>query len=195
MSATVAAQEEFVHQFGLMRLEVAHAALGKRWSSCEGLAVMRCHIFGDPHYVTKLEEAMYSRETQYEPDQAGLLSALNNWAGFYLLGVSDSCIAEQGFKGLLARTQGACPTTTVSHARLRALKGMVVIADRKGWWNEGETLCREALDLGINALGQGHYYTRRLAEWLVDLVAQQGRDEEARQIAEDHALELEAALC
>ena len=188
-SATVATKEEFVRRFMLMRLEVAQAALGNSSSNPDWLTVMRCHSVDDPEYAKRLQEAVYNYESQYEPDQAALLSAMHVWAGFHLRGSNDIRVAESGFKKVLVRIQGACPTATSNHARLRALKGLVVIADRQGRWDEGESTCREALELSVKELGQAHYYTIRLAEWLADLISQQGRKKEAQKVSMDHGLE------
>ena len=189
MSATVATKEEFVRRFRLMRLDVAQAALGHRSSNSDRLTAMPCHSVDDPQYARKLQEAVYNYESQYGPDQAALLSAMHVWAGFHWRGTNDMRVAESGFKKVLIGTQGALPTAASNHARLRALKGLVVIADRQGRWDEGESRCREALLLSVKELGHAHYYTIRLAEWLADLISQQGRREEAQQVAMDHGLE------
>lgn len=42
-------------------------------------------------------------------------------------------------------------------------------------WAEGESLSREALEIGIKELGKDHYYTKGFAEGLVDCLWQQGR--------------------
>jgi hypothetical protein len=119
---------------------------------------------------------------------------LHEWAAFHLREINALCTAERGFKKVLATIPEQSRDRTAIHARLRALKGLVVIADRQSRWDEGEALCREALDLSIKELGQTHYYTIRLGEWLMDLLSQQGREEEAQQIAVDNGLEVECDL-
>lgn len=215
MSTSWATKEEFVHRFGKMRLEIALVTLGGAFSEYHPATVIRSHRVNDPqrawlasslhappyHYLamktdatscTRLQEVIYNHESQYEPDHTTLLSTLHEWAGFHLRGMND--LAKRGFSEVLARIPEHSLDRTAIHARLRALKGLVVIADREGRWNEGETLCREALDLSIKELGHAHYYPIRLAEWLMDLLSQQGRDDEARQVAMDHGLEVEAKL-
>lgn len=217
MSTSVATKDEFVHRFGYMRVKIALVTLGEAFSEYSPATVIRCHTVNDPQYAwlassryaapyhylamktdatscTRLQEVIYNHESQYEPDHTRLLSILHEWAGFHLRGMNDLRTAKRGFSEVLARVPEHSLDRTAIHARLRALKGLVVIADREGRWNEGEILCREALDLSVKELGHAHYYPIRLAEWLMDLLSQQGRDDEARQVAMDHGLEVEAEL-
>jgi hypothetical protein len=145
-------------------------------------------------YWRTIHQGLEEAESEYEPDDAELLTALHEWAAFHLREINALHTAERGFKIVLATTPGQSRDRTAIHARLRALKGLVMIADRQSRWDEGEALCREALDLSIKELGQTHYYTVRLGEWLMDFLSQQGREEEAQQIAVDNGLEVECDL-
>ena len=194
MSASPAAKEEFIVRFLLMRLEIARASLGGHRSTSHQSTITRCFGVNGVQFAKRLEEAVYIAESEYEPDHAELLTALHEWAAFHLREINALHAAERGFKNVLATIPGQSGDRMAIHARLRALKGLVVIADRQSKWDEGEALCREALDLSIKELGQTHYYTIRLGEWLMDLLSQQGREEEAQQIAVDNGLEVECDL-
>jgi hypothetical protein len=194
MSAPPVAKEEFIVRFLLMRLEIARASLGGPQSASHRSTFMRCFGVNGIQYAKRLEEAVCIAESEYEPDHAELLTALHEWAAFHLREINALYTAERGFKKVLATIPGQSRDKMAIHARLRALKGLVVIADRQSRWDEGEALCREALDISIKELGQTHYYTIRLGEWLMDLLSQQGREEEAQQIAVDNGLEVECDL-
>jgi hypothetical protein len=194
MSASPAAKEEFIVRFLLMRLEIARASLRGPQSASHQSTFMRCFGVNGVQYAKRLEEAVCIDESEYEPDHAELLTALHEWAAFHLREINALYTAERGFKKVLATIPGQSRDRMAIHSRLRALKSLVVIADRQSRWDEGEALCREALDLSIKELGQTHYYTIRLVEWLMDLLSQQGREEEAQQIAVDNGLEVECDL-
>src|SRR5256885_1695455 len=164
-----AAKEAIIIESLLMRLEIARASLGGPQSASHQSTIRRCIGVNGVQFVKRLEDAGCIAESEYEPDHAELLTALHEWAAFHLREINALHTAERGFKKVLATIPGESRDRIAIHTRLRALKGLVVIADRQSRWDEGEALCREALDLSIKELGQTHYYTIRLGEWLMDL--------------------------
>ena len=70
----------------------------------------------------------------------------------------------------------------------------MTVAQNRGSYVESEWLCYEALDMSIQELGHNHFYTKGLAESLVDLLWVQQQYDKARECAKVYRLNIEAEL-
>ena len=66
-------------------------------------------------------------------------------------------MAESGFAEVLRRCQESSTDTGIIHSRLKALKGLMTVAQNRGSYVESEWLCCEALEMSIQELGHNHY--------------------------------------
>jgi hypothetical protein len=141
-----------------------------------------------------LAETLETAESNYGPRANETLRALLSRAGFYLNGIRNLDMAESGYVEVLKRCQESSTDIGITHSRLKALKGLMSVAQTRGSYVESERLCYNALDLSTQELGPNHYYTKGLAESLVDLLWVQQRYDKARECAKVYQLNIEAEL-
>jgi hypothetical protein len=120
--------------------------------------------------------------------------ALHDCADFQQQCMDYVCAAERRLHEELGMDPWMSSGAKGNHMRLRTLKGLIMIAECRSRWSESEILCREALIIGTEELGKDHYYTRTIAECLMDLMSRQGRNEEAERFAVSFGLEFETVL-
>lgn len=186
-----------LNTFDQMRIATAREVLGDSHPETIVLKTASCYRLRKPDNGQRekvLNEALKTAEDHYGHRHNLTLRALIDWAVFHLRGMGDLDKAEAGFGKVLKRYHESSADTATKHAKLKALKGLMTIATIRQSWAEGESLSREALEISIAELGQDHYYTKGLAEGLVDSLWQQGRVNEARQWAKVYRLEVEAEL-
>jgi hypothetical protein len=106
----------------------------------------------------------------------------------------DLEMTQSNFVEVLRRCQESSADIGKTHSRLKALKGLIGVAQKRGSYVESEWLCYEALDISTQELGHSHYYTKGLAESLVDLLWEQQRGDEARECAKLYQLDIQAKL-
>jgi hypothetical protein len=70
----------------------------------------------------------------------------------------------------------------------------MIVAECRPRWSETESLCREALIISVDEPGKDHYYTKTFAEFLMDVMSWQGRNEEAERLAVSFGLEFDTVL-
>jgi hypothetical protein len=103
-------------------------------------------------------------------------------------------MAELEFMEVLRRCQESSTDIETTHSRLKALKGLMGVAQNRGSYVRSEWLCHEALDISTQKLGDNHDYAIGLAESLVDLFWEQQRDDEARDCTKVYQLDVPAEL-
>jgi hypothetical protein len=186
-----------LNAFDQMRMATARDVLGDSHPETIVLKIASCYRLRKPDNSQRekvLDEALKTAEDNYGHRHNLTLRALIDRAVFNLRGMGDLDKAEADFENVMKRYQESSADIATKHAKLKALKGLMTVATIRRNWAEGESLSREALEISIKELGQDHYYTKGLAEGLVDSLWQQGRVDEARQRAKVHRLEVEAEL-
>jgi hypothetical protein len=178
---------EFMHRFRLMRLENARTLLGDTDDLTVNLKIAESQDFRHSKETCNLNGgSVYAAELQY--------LALHDWADFLPQRITGLCSLEHGLNELLRKDEGMISGRNANHRRLRAIKGLMIVADYRSRWSETESLCREALVISADELGKDHHYTKTFAECLMDLMSRQGRNEEAERFAVSFGFEFETVL-
>lgn len=187
----------FLDAFDQMRMTTAREILGDMHGETILLKVALCYGMREPENQKRdvlLAEALESAECNYGHCHDLTLRVLLDRAGFYLRGMDDLAMAESGLEEVVRRCQESSADRAMTCAKLKALKGLLTVASIRQCWDVSESLCREALAISIEELGHDHYYTKGLAESLVDSLWEQGRVDQAREWAKFYRLEIEAEL-
>jgi hypothetical protein len=181
------AMDEFTHQFRMMRLATARTLLGDTDDLTVNLKLVESQDFRHSKEVSiRQGGSLYAAELQY--------LAQHDWANFQPQRIADLCSLEEGLHELLRNDAALISGRKANHCRLRAIKGLMMVADCRSKWSEAEFLCREALIISVDELGKDHHYTKTFAEFLMDVMSRQGRNEEAERIAVSFELEFETVL-
>jgi hypothetical protein len=90
---------------------------------------------------TLLAEALETAKSNYGPHASKTLRALLDRAGFYLLGIHDLDMAELELMEVLRRCQESSTDIETTHSRLKALKGLMGVAQNRGSYVRSEWLC------------------------------------------------------
>lgn len=131
---STAPKDKFLAAFDQLRLTSAIQILGDTHCETINLKIALCYGLKEDkkRLETLMAEALETAESNYGPLATKTLRALLDRAEFYLLGIHDLDMAELEFMEVLRRCQESSTDIETTYSRLKALKGLMGVAQNRG---------------------------------------------------------------